>query len=262
MARTGLAVGGVLLILAGISVLTWGGSDSAEVRTTALGDIRGIEIDSGSGSVDVRYEPGAEAVVQQREHRWWGGWWADDSKPNHSVADGELLLDTHCGWNCTVDYVVTLPKRVPVTGELGSGSLGIAGMSSVDVEVGAGSVLVREVSGPVTAHTGSGGIELVDIAGNIEADTGSGSIEGRDLRGGDITAHTSSGGVTLDLLSLRSVDVDSGSGRIELTVPRGPYRVDAETGSGSKEIDVGRAPAAERSLTLSTGSGGIHVDRA
>ncbi|WP_114451565.1 DUF4097 family beta strand repeat-containing protein [Halopolyspora algeriensis] len=261
MARTGLAVGGILLILGGVSVLTWGGFDDAEARTTAVGDIRRVEVDSGSGSVDVRYEPGAEAEVQQRKHRWWGGWWSDDSGSNHGVIDGVLLLDTRCGWNCTIDYTVTLPKRVPVTGDLGSGSIDIAGMSSVDIEVGSGSIAVHGSPGPVTARTGSGSIELGDVAGKIDVETGSGGIEGRNLRADDIAAHTNSGSAVLQLLSPRSVDVETGSGEIDLTVPPGPYRVDAETGSGSTEIDVDRDPGAERSLTLSTGSGGIHVDR-
>lgn len=259
MVRAGLAVGGVALLLAGASVLTWGGFDDAEARTTALGDIRGIEIGDGSGSVDVRYEPGVRAEVEQRQDRWWAGW-SPTPEARHSVRDGELFLDTDCGFRCSVDYVVTLPKRVAVTGELGSGSLDIAGMSSVEVDVGSGSILVRDVPGPVTARTGSGNIELDDLGGRIDVDTGSGGIEGRNLRGGDITARTDSGGVTLGLSSPRSVDVDTGSGRIELTVPRGPYRVDAETGSGTAEIDVGRDPDAERSLTLSTGSGGIEVE--
>lgn len=256
MTRTGLAVGGAILVLLGVGALTWSDSGTAEARTSPLRDVERVTIDSGSGSVDVRHVPGAQGEIRQTRHSWFGG----RVEAQHSLSGGRLLLDTDCGWNCSVDYVVTLPTTVPVSGRIGSGSLEVTGMSSVDVEVGSGSITLREVDGPVAAHTGSGSIELAGIGGRIDVDSGSGRIEGSALRAAEVTAHTESGGVELELLSPRSVRVDTGSGGIDVTVPPGRYQVEAETGSGSEEIDVARDPDAPRSLRLSTGSGGIDVE--
>lgn len=251
------------MVLLGVGALTWGDAGGHESRASALSGVQRIEIDSGSGNVDVRYVPGSRGEVRQTRNGWFsgwsGGWSGDASEPLHRLDDGRLVLDTDCGWNCSVDYLVTLPTAVPVTGRMGSGSLEVSGMSSVDVEVGSGPIELRGIDGPVTARTGSGPVELADITGRVDVESGSGRIEGRDLSSRDVTARTNSGGVELELLESGSVRVETGSGGIDLTVPRAAYRVDADTGSGSTEIEVDRDPAAERSLELSTGSGGIDV---
>ncbi len=203
MVRTGLAVAGAALVLLGGAALTWGSTDEdAEPRVVdALAANRGVEVDSGSGDVEVRRIPGARAEVQQQVHRWWGGVFGDQQ--HYTVDRGQLRLDGDCGWNCSVSYVVTLPAPVPVTGELGSGGLDVAGMASVDTEVGSGSVRVHQVQGPVRARTGSGEIQLADLGDKVDVDTHSGEIEGRDIRGSEVHAHSGSGGVSLALSTRR-----------------------------------------------------------
>lgn len=252
-------MGGAALVLIGGGVFAWGSSDGdpGAVRAADVGGITSIGITSGSGDVEVRHVPGAPGRVEEhRSVQWLGG---DSNSIQHRVTGGELLLDTDCGWGCTIDYVVTLPDPVPVSGELGSGSLNVRGMSSVDADVGSGSVSVHDVAGTVRAKTGSGEIELVGLAGALDVRTGSGEINGRELGGRDVDAHTSSGGIDLQLVNPGTLDAETGSGEISLSVPQGAYRVDSETGSGETEIDVPQDPNSPRHLKLSTGSGSVLV---
>ncbi|GAB3287471.1 DUF4097 family beta strand repeat-containing protein [Parasphingorhabdus pacifica] len=257
MVRTGLAVGGATLLLIGGSVLAWGPfGQSPEVHATELSGIRSVEVTSGSGDVQVRHVPNAPARVEERSNSWFGR----DAGTQYAVNGDELLLDTSCGWSCSVDYVVTLPVPVPVDGELGSGDLEVFGMSAVDTDVGSGDVTVRDVAGTVRAHTGSGEIELARVGGSLDVRTNSGEIEGTDVGGRDVQARTGSGGIELDLLDSRSLRAETGSGEITLGVPAEVYRVDSDTGSGETEVEVRQDPNAERQLTLSTGSGNILVE--
>ncbi|QUH05516.1 DUF4097 family beta strand repeat protein [Saccharopolyspora erythraea] len=257
MARVGLAVGGAALVLLGGAALAWGqfgGQD--RTRTVPVDGVSAVELLEGSGSVAVRYEPGARGEVQERisSSGFWGG-----GESRLRVDGGRLVLDTSCGWNCSVDYQVTLPAPVPVTGELGSGDLEVAGMASVDARLGSGGADVRDVAGAVSVETGSGSVSLAGLGGDVDVRTGSGGVDGRELRGGRFRAELSSGTVAAELTAPQEVDVRTSSGGIELEVPQGAYRVRADTGSGGEEIDVTQDPNAPRSLELSTGSGSIQV---
>ncbi len=76
-----------------------------------------------------------------------------------------------------------------------------------------------------------------------------------------ISASTGSGGVDLEFASAPDlVEVSTGSGSVEITVPEGTYAVAIDTASGSETIEgVVDDPAAERTITVDTGSGGILV---
>ncbi|GAA4854400.1 hypothetical protein GCM10025787_42980 [Saccharopolyspora rosea] len=253
MVRAGLAAGGAALVLIGGALAGCGDGGTERTRTTQADGVERIQLEPGSGSVRIRYERGARGEVRQISHG------PTDPGAKSRIENGTLVLDTDCGWNCDIRYEVTLPARLPVEGELGSGGLDVTNMSAVRARVGSGTIDVRDVVGPVEVRTGSGGIRLTRITGAVDAETDSGQVEGRELRGGDVRAHTGSGGVRLGLAEPRSVDADTGSGSIELDVPRVPYRVDSDTGSGSVSVDVPQDPASPHHLRLSTGSGSASV---
>ena len=257
MVRVGLAVGGAALVLAGAAALTWSQADSEDTRTVPVDGIGSVQLAGGSGGVQVRYEPGARGEVRERVHRF--GFWSGGAGAGHRVEGDRLVLDTGCGWNCGVEYWVTLPTPVPVRGELGSGSLDVDGMASVDARVGSGGVDVRKVDGPVRVDASSGSVSLAELGGDVEVRSSSGGVDASDLRGARFTADVGSGGVSARLTAPQSVDISTGSGGIDLDVPPGAYRVESDTGSGGEEIDVQRDPNAQRSLRVSTGSGSIQV---
>lgn len=276
MSRVALAVGGAALVLVGGAVLTWDGAGSAE-RSTEVSGIQRVRVDGGAGDVRIRYEPGGAGGVEQVVRSWalFG-----DGEPNHRVENGTLVLDADCGWWCSVDYDVVLPRAVPVEGHRESGSVSVAGMRSLRVEVGSGridasdietsvnartssgAVAVRGARGPVDVQSGSGRIELDSISGELRARTGSGQIEGESIAARQIYARTSSGGLRLELTGPRDANLSTGSGQIDVTVPQDRYRVDSRTGSGAVEVEVGQDPAADKQLELATGSGDIQVNAA
>ncbi|GAA2815630.1 DUF4097 family beta strand repeat-containing protein [Saccharopolyspora taberi] len=257
MVRVGLAVGGAALVLAGAAALTWSQADYEEIRTVPLEGIGSVQLAGGAGGIEVRYEPGARGEVREKVHRaaLWGG----GADAGHRVEGDRLVLGTSCGWNCGVDYSVTLPTPVPVRGELGSGSLDVDGMASVDARVASGGVHVRRVDGPVLVDSRSGEVVLADLGGDVEVRGRSGGVDARELRGERFVADVASGSVSARLTAPRTVDVSSGSGGIDLAVPRGAYRVDSDTGSGGEEIGVQRDPNSQQSIRVSTRSGSIEV---
>ncbi|MGW3469020.1 DUF4097 family beta strand repeat-containing protein [Saccharopolyspora sp. NPDC000995] len=319
MARVGLAVGGAALVLIGGAGLFGWPSSSVQERSTGLDGIDRVELAGGAGDIEVRHAPGARAEIVQRVHRWESaflGGGGDATEIKHRVEGGALVLPTGCGWNCTVDYQVTLPTSVPVRGNLDSGGLDAVGMQSVQAETGSGEVLLSEIGGPVDVRTGSGGVSVTRVRGPVDAETGSGEItlaeiggevrartgsggvsvsdvdgpvdantgsgeitlheiggrvgvetgsggiSGRGLRGPGVLAKAESGDVELELVSPQTVEVSTGSGGIELTVPGDRYRVDTDSGSGGVDVDVAQDPAAVKRLTLSSGSGEISVKQA
>lgn len=232
-----------------------------------------VNLNGGAGSVTV--SPGAERSVHVKRTVRYSG----DKRPGATDhVDGTVLkLNTDCGLNCSVSYEVTAPSGVKVSGANGSGRLSLSNVSTVSVDVGSGSVVVRGASGAVNVKTGSGTIDLSDvhgavvtrtgsgtirlraIGGTAVADTGSGTVQGSGLDG-RTTVHTGSGTITLDLVSAQDVTARSGSGRITVTVPSGQkYRVVASTDSGHTNVGIPTDPSADHVLDLHADSGGVTV---
>ncbi|MCA8981012.1 MAG: DUF4097 family beta strand repeat protein [Planctomycetes bacterium] len=99
-------------------------------------------------------------------------------------------------------------------------------------------------------------IELPSGATEVVARADSGDLELVDLFG-DLDAHLGSGDLTATGLFARSVDVEAGSGDVELSFAAPPEWVSITTGSGDVEIAL---PGAGWTLLLKTGNGDIDVD--
>jgi Putative adhesin len=276
MSRTGKQALIAVLALSVLSFLVVGSflGRTAEADTRLDQSVKRVELANGSGEVEIVGSDTSRIEVHERtRHRLW--------KPDQTfTVDGDTVrLNGDCGWGCSTDYTVRVPKGTQITGNGGSGDVSIQGIASdVDVklssgelevmdltgslraDVGSGSITIERISGDVDAHTSSGEIELSEIAGKTTVDTGSGSIEG-DLRSSDaVDARTSSGEITLEVAEAKSVRAKTGSGSIELTVPNRAYKIDATTGSG--DIDhsgVREDDASEYAITASTGSGSIEI---
>jgi len=253
MARPLLALGGIVLIGVGLATaLGWGWGSKYENTDTVSQAIRSVKLEGDSGSVKIRTGPGPSTVHQAVHYNW-------RSKPEGPFyrMDGDQLVLGACDTNCTVDFEVVVPAGVPVTGNLDSGGLDIAGVSSVDVQSDSGHARVENVSGPVKLRLESGSIDLRDV-GEVQLRSDSGSVTGRDVRGPvDVTA--SSGSVDFTLAQANDVKVHADSGSIDLAVPGGPYRVQGSSDSGHREIGVPTDGSAQRLLDLTTDSGSVTV---
>ncbi|GAB3494521.1 DUF4097 family beta strand repeat-containing protein [Amycolatopsis cihanbeyliensis] len=254
MARPGLALGGIVMIGAGVAVaFGWVWPSTAEATGTVAERVRSVEIDNSSGDITITVADVRETTVRQNFSYRFGQ--PDDT---FSSTGGELYLGD-CGWWCSVDYEVVLPRAAAVTGDLSSGTLTLEGVASADVRGSSGDMRVRDVDGSVRLEISSGDVELTDVGQDVTVDASSGNIIGRDLRG-DVTAEANSGDITLGLSVAGDVRADASSGNIEVTVPDGDYRVEGESNSGDRRIQVGQSTSAAHLLRLDTSSGDVTVN--
>jgi hypothetical protein len=235
MARPILALGGIALI--GLGVVVAGGffldsHSDAEAQITQ--QVRSVKIQTGSGSVNLSTGDVQATTVHQRFSYHL-------NKPGDAYKlDGDELVLADCGWNCSVDYDVVVPKGAIVTGNANSGDIAIDGVASADVSADSGSVNIHNVAGAVTAKADSGDITADGLRGQVDAQADSGTVK-----------------LTLDVA--QDVHARVNSGDIELTVPRDSYRVEGGTDSGNRNIGITTDSAAARLLELNTDSGDVTV---
>lgn len=218
MARTGLAIGGVVLIGVGAAI-AFGVVMPSEFEATdeVTQPIHAVAIDNDSGNVTVRAGGVTTTTVRQQfEYRW-------DQPGDAFAVEGTTLALRGCGWACTVDYEVVVPRGTTVIGSVDSGDITLEGVDDVRVSADSGSITGERINGSV-----------------VEVDVDSGDIELHLTRAADVRAQAN-------------------SGDIELSVPQGEYQVGGDTDSGSREIQVADVPGAPAVLDLDTDSGDVTV---
>lgn len=243
-----IVVGVVVLVVALAAV-----SQIRPFRTTSSsshGTVTALDVRNGVGGVTLT--TGDRAEVRARVTSWRPG-----ASGRVSVDGGTLTLDG-CGRWCRVQYEVTAPSGVDLTGEMGSGNLVAENLGQVAFETGSGTIDLAAVQGPIAVEAGSGDIRIVAAADTVVASTGSGNVTVTDAAA-TVTAEAGSGNINLTLVEPVSATLTTGSGNITASVPAGPYRIAGTTGSGDREINVATDPASAYVLTLDTGSGNVTV---
>ncbi|ASR38682.1 hypothetical protein BAY61_30915 [Prauserella marina] len=237
--RVGLAIGGVVMVGIGVAIATGVLAESnKDAEHTVQERVRHVELATDAGDVDITVADVEETTIRQHfEYRW-----SDPEGDFFSMRDGTLRLES-CGFSCSIDYEVIVPVGTSIGGGGDSGDLTFSGVGSVDVHADSGNVTVDDVAGPVSV--------VVD----------SGNVSGNGL-GGTVQAEVKSGNVTLELTEARDVSASAASGNIEVTVPRGPYRVEGSTDSGDREIGIATDPSAELVLDVVTNSGNVTIENA
>ncbi len=268
--------GTALVGLAGLTVLTGcqALSENFSDSRTETASINEIRIQGSSGSV--RIEPGSTTQIDRTVYY-------EDRKPSartDRVEGHVLILDTTCQpRRCSIDYQVTVPSSVKITGRLDSGRIDVRGLTTATLSTDSGRISVSDATGDVTATTDSGRIDANDIKGrvNLQSDSGSvhasnvggalvvqtdsGAVRADGLTGTQATVRTQSGSVVVGAESEQDVKVTTDSGSIELTVPRGgAFRVRAHSDSGSEHVNIPEATSGGHLLDLSSDSGSIQVD--
>jgi hypothetical protein len=203
--------------------------------------VTSIKLDGRSGDVTVQGQSGLTKVTVKRTIKYHDGTPKQDT---YHVDGGVLVLSGDCGSNCDVDYDVTAPAGLPVSGETSNGD-----------------VQLRNV-GAVNVTTSSGEVDLADVAGTVKAETSNGEITGRGLRGGKVQATTSNGRIDLALLEPGDVTARTDNGDIKLAVPTGGYRVTTQNHNGHRKIGVTEDPNGKNILDLGSDNGDIEVVQA
>ena len=143
----------------------------------------------------------------------------------------------------------------------------------INAQTGSGNQSIGSVDGSVRAQTGSGSIRIERTGGSLQAQTGSGNIQA-DSVGGEVRAQTGSGSVDVRQVAKADVSVQTGSGRVTLSLPADAgYTLDAQTGSGaistSQPLTIqgrigrhhvtGTVRGGGQSVRVKTGSGSIDI---
>lgn len=234
MRRPGLALAGVAVIVAGMGILFGWWSRSGQESVVELAGVDRIRVEGSSPTVTVRAADVPATTVRQEVSSWW--FEPDDV---FSQDGGDLVL-RDCGMWCSVSYDVTIPLHATVSGNVTSGDLTIRSVAEVDVSTTSGNIRMRDIAGAVTAKATSGDIIGEELLGPVDASTSSGNIRLHHEVPQDVVAEVN-------------------SGNIELTVPRGQYRIEGDSGSGNRDIAVASDPAAGPVLQLDSSSGNVTV---
>jgi lia operon protein LiaG len=129
----------------------------------------------------------------------------------------------------------------------------------LSVDIGSGEVIVRGASGSVAIDTGSGEVFLKGLRGGpISVDTGSGEVRGEDLDSEPVAISTGSGEIRLVDVHSDTVTLDSGSGEIAVELNGSLRNLVVDTGSGDVSVSIPKGTGAE--LSVETGSGGIETN--
>ncbi len=244
-------------------------ADGSFERTLTVAGRPDVEIESGSGGIEVRQGATGRVEVRGRiratDWGWRRGRYSAEERVKRLEANPPVtqtgnvvrigrIDDDDLRNGVSVSYEVILPAASVLRSKTGSGSQHIEGVEgSVDASSGSGSIVVRRSGARVRTSTGSGGITADGIGGEFDASTGSGSIMGTGI-GGAMRLHTSSGGIEVTQTAAGDVDASSSSGTVRLRGVNGGVR--ASTSSGGLHVEGQMA----REWRLSSSSGGVTID--
>jgi len=234
-------------------------------RSLAVSGGADVEVQTGSGSIDVRPGSDGRVVISARieaRDRTLRGLSAEErirrieanppiEQAGNSIRIGHLADDA-LREGVSISYTLTVPATTNLRSRTGSGSQHIEGLTGrVEAHTGSGGLTLRNLTGALRASTGSGSITAA-TTGSFHASTGSGSIRATGVSG-PATARTGSGVIDITQTGSGDVEVSSGSGSIRLQGVRGSLR--ATTGSGG----ITAQGAVSGEWRLSAASGGISV---
>jgi DUF4097 and DUF4098 domain-containing protein YvlB len=260
-------------------------SECSFERTLRVNGPVNMQIETGSGSIDVR--SGGAAEVRVCGHVRSSNWFESspeaerrvESNPPIQQSGNDIRIghldDPELRRGLSISYEVVTPGNTELRSNTGSGNQEIAGVAGpVEASTGSGSVRVTDVNAGVRAHSGSGNIDIDNVKGSVFARAGSGSIRATGVAGG-FDGQTGSGHITLEQASQGSVRAETGSGGLELRNVRGSLQAQAGSGniraegdpSGEWRVHTGSGSVALRfpqnasfELNARTGSGSINLN--
>ena len=229
------------------------GEYTTRIDTTVAFDRSGaVDLSNISGDIVVRAWDRDEVRVSAYSER---------RALRFDATASRLTLDVRPRGGETGDtrYELTVPSGTRVVMRSVSGDLTASGLrGEVEAHTTSGDVEITDVSARVTAESVSGEVEARGITGNLRVSSVSGNVT-LDRVVGDVQAETVSGEVTLDDVRSKYVRAKTTSGEVVFrgTVDReGRY----ELGSHSGNVRLTLPGDAGATLTLETFSGEIASD--
>ena len=219
-------------------------------RTLKVAGTVDLEIETGSGAIEVRKGDSASVVIHATIHVSERGGFRRNldervreieahppiEQSGNTIRVGQL--DRELRRNISINYEVITPADTRLRANSGSGHVRVEDLKgTVDATTGSGGVTLARIGSEARARTGSGRIELDEITGRVDAHTGSGGIRGARISG-SIVADTGSGSVELEQTNSASIEAHTGSGGVTIRVPaQAAFDLRAHTGSGSITVD-------------------------
>ena len=221
---------GALILVAGAVCAFWalGDKDSSDEHEVS-GKISEVKLDS----------PNADITIK--------------------VGGETLRLTSDCGWQCHVDFEVTVPRGTKVTGENGSGDLSIAGVSGVDASSRSGRVELEDISGDVKLELTSGEAAIDRLTGKLDFEATSGDLSAEHLKGGPVNVKTTSGDLHVSLDEAADVTAEGTSSEIHIEAPAGDYQINTKAQNGDVDNNLTDNPAATHKINATTVSGDIDL---
>jgi DUF4097 and DUF4098 domain-containing protein YvlB len=246
---------GALLLVAGAVCAVWAVGDKHSTDEHEVSSkISEVELDSPNADITIKVGDSDKTTVKEKRSYWL---------VKHGDAykvDGETLrLTSNYGWQCHVDFEVTVPRGTKVTGDNGSGDLSIAGVSGVDASSVSGRVELEDITGDVKLHLTSGHAAIDGLTGKLDFDATSGDLRAEHLKGGTVNAKAVSGDLHVSLDEANDVDAQGTSGDVHVEAPAGDYQIRAEAHSGDVDNDLTNNPAAAHKINASTVSGDVSL---
>jgi hypothetical protein len=246
-------LGAILLVAAaGLAFWQFGDRDSDESHSIDE-HISSVQLAGNNSDVTIKVSDDDKTTVQEKRRYWL--WKHGDA---YKVDNGVLKLDADCGWRCSADFVVTVPRGTKVTGENGSGDLSISGVGGVDAKSRSGKIELHDINGDVKLDLTSGDVEVSSLTGKLQVKANSGDIEASGLNG-PVDVQTSSGDIKLRLTEANDVRAKGTSGDIQVAEPSGSYKVNTDTRSGDVDNSLGNDSNGSHSIDATTVSGDIEL---
>ncbi len=222
--RTFLILG---MFTASLAHAAWRDYEETRHLTLDAGGIDTVVIEAGAGSLEVSGNADAEvisvtALIQVPEK---------EEKAQKVIAsdlvltlerDGETAVlngyfeSTSRSWgdSPSIRLEVEVPARVALEIEDGAGSVKIWNVSGdIEIEDGSGSLQMSNVGGDIKIEDGSGSLSVEHVGGDISIEDGSGSITVKDVRG-SVVIDDGSGSITVTDVDVDLIIKDDGSGSL------------------------------------------------
>ncbi|MFF0265776.1 DUF4097 domain-containing protein [Kribbella sp. NPDC004536] len=244
---------GIILLVAAAGLAFWQFGDRDSDETHQISDkITTVQLAAGHSDITIKVSDDDRTSVREKRKFWFF-----KHGKAYSVNDGTLKLDGDCGWQCSADYEVTVPRGTKVTGENGSGDIQISGVGGVDAKSTSGKIELRDVDGDVNLKVTSGDVSVHGLDGKLDVKANSGDIEAKDLKGGPVNVETTSGNMELTLAEANDVTAKGTSGDIEIKAPGTDYRTSLDTKHGDVDTGLADSTTGAHTITATTTSGDI-----
>jgi DUF4097 and DUF4098 domain-containing protein YvlB len=276
---------GALLVCAlGLAATGTAAADNTFEKTLSVGGHVRLELNNGSGGVDIRGSGDGKVHISGKVTAGWSVFGSSEKNIQDVVSNPPIEQHDnviHIGRNgnmfknISIDYKIEVPRDTEIDAGVASGGITMDNVRGpVKASSASGYVHVYRVEGDAQLNAASGSIEASGIGGILRVSTASGDVTVTDVKG-DLKVSAASGSIRVTNPNDR-VEASSASGAIEVSGAKNDLKVHAISGSVSVtgdpanhywelksvsgSVDIHVPPNASFLLTAETTSGGIRTN--